>query len=125
MLKITLNQTKIDRLILGLMVLQLVLLGFFGLNNVVNKLLTVAILVWVILQRVRIRHIFFLSAGSMVVLYVISSIATVELNMSYVTQNFAMQIYPFVYAYFFWYVWCRRSECFDICAEWYPCCSTD
>ena len=113
MLKITLNQTKIDRLILGLMVLQLVLLGFFGLNNVVNKLLTVAILVWVILQRVRIRHIFFLSAGSMVVLYVISSIATVELNMSYVTQNFAMQIYPFVYAYFFWYLCDENPDVLD------------
>lgn len=86
------------------MVLQLVLLGFFGLNNMANKLLTVAILAWVILQRVRITHIFFLSAGSMIFLYVLSSVATVELKMSYVTQNFAMQIYPFVYAYFFWYL---------------------
>lgn len=104
MLKITLNRTKIDRLILGLMVLQLVLLGFCGLNNVVNKLLTATILGWVVLQRVRIRHIFFLSAGSLIVLYMISSIATVELNMSHVMQNFTMQIYPFVYAYFFWYL---------------------
>ena len=121
MRKLRLNVNKMDRLILCLLMLQLFFLGFLGLTPIMNKIMTVLILGWIFLRRKAPDPLVFLNICCLAAFFVISAICSSRFDVSNGVRNFVTQLYPFVYAYFFYYLCENNPDLLDdVLAKGFP-----
>lgn len=99
-----------DYFLLSVMYLQLVILEFFGYGQILNKVLTVLILVRVLFMRGRQWQKGYLFGGVLCILYVFSLLLGDTFDTSNALSNFLMLLYPAVYTYYIVFLCKNRSD---------------
>lgn len=100
----------IDTILLTMMYLQLVILEFFGYGPILNKIVSMLILFRIICLKGKQSQVILMRACGLIVLYVLSSLLSDPLVYTNVWSNFLMQLYPFIYAYYIYFLCKNRPK---------------
>lgn len=100
-----------DYLLLILIYLQLVILGFFGFGDILNKIISVLILFRVILLPGKNWQRGLLYGASICIMYILSLLLGDNFIFSNAKSNFLMMVYPLIYAYYITFI-CKNKPGF-------------
>lgn len=117
MLLETTRKDLIDSTILFLMYLQLVILEFFGLSQLMNKVVTLLILVRVLFPTQKEEKRTMLLFPLLIVLFAASCLTGRPFSAGTAKSNFLMLFYPFVYTYYLFYLCSKRPEFMNAVAD--------
>lgn len=107
----------IDIALLALIYFQLVILEFLGYRLILNKIVVVLILFRLIFLAGRQSQVILARACGLMVLYILSSLLSDTFVFANVQSNFLMQFYPFVYAYYIYFICKNRPALIDSLLE--------